>query len=104
MLDDGLLSRFGPLYNAEKMGGALTLCALSVPEDDFDAVTAKVNDFDQVAHNYRRDHRLNMWFVLATEFADEVETTIERIERATRLRVYNFPKLSEYYVGLRLDV
>ena len=32
MLADGVLSRFGPMYNAENLGGAVTLCAMKVPE------------------------------------------------------------------------
>ena len=31
MLEDGLLSRFGPLFDASSMGGALTLAALEAP-------------------------------------------------------------------------
>ena len=36
---EGVLSRFGPLYHAEQMGGELTLAALAVPADRFDEVT-----------------------------------------------------------------
>ena len=28
MLDEGLLTRFGPMFHAEHMGGALSLCAM----------------------------------------------------------------------------
>ncbi|WP_457664665.1 Lrp/AsnC family transcriptional regulator, partial [Thiolapillus sp.] len=34
MLDDKRLSRFGPLYHAERMGGGLSLCAMAIPEQD----------------------------------------------------------------------
>ncbi|WP_236551344.1 Lrp/AsnC family transcriptional regulator [Billgrantia tianxiuensis] len=67
LLEAGVLSRFGPMYHAERLGGGLTLAALEVPEADYERVTAAVNAFPEVAHNYRREHRLNMWFVLATE-------------------------------------
>ena len=55
-----------------------------------------------VAHNYARDHALNMWFVLATETADGIGRAIEAIERATGLPVLAFPKEREYFVDLRL--
>ena len=102
LLHNGALSRFGPLYDAGRLGGGLTLAAMSVPGDRFEEVTKQVNDYREVAHNYRRDHILNMWFVLATATADVVETTINSIAGATGLKVYNFPKHREYYVGLRL--
>jgi DNA-binding Lrp family transcriptional regulator len=104
MLDDGLLTRFGPMYNAEKMGGALSLCAMSVPDDRFEAVAATVNALPEVAHNYQRDHAMNMWFVLATETPAALQAAIEQIEARTGLRVFNLPKLEEFYVGLHFGV
>lgn len=103
LLADGVLSRFGPMYHAEQMGGALTLAALKVPDERFDEVTEIVNAFPEVAHNYARNHALNMWFVLATERPEQVQTVIGTIERQTALTVYNMPKASEYYVGLQLE-
>lgn len=103
LLDDGILSRFGPMYHAEKMGGGLTLAALEVPEDDYDRITELVNAFPEVAHNYARDHILNMWFVIATETPEGVEETIAGIEAATGLKVHNMPKKQEFFVGLRFE-
>jgi siroheme decarboxylase len=103
LLADGVLSRFGPMYHAEQMGGALTLAALKVPELRFDEVTEIVNLFPEVAHNYARNHVLNMWFVLATEKPEQVQQVIAEIESRSGLIVYNMPKISEYYVGLQLE-
>jgi len=100
MLDSGLLTRFGPMYNAVNMGGALSLCAMKVPEDQFNEVTEQVNAFAEVAHNYQRDHEMNMWFVLATESQQELNNTLEAIENSTGIRVYNMPKEKEFFVGL----
>jgi len=104
LLDAGLLSRFGPLYDAVKLGGGLTLAAMSVPEEQFERITALVNDHPEVAHNYRRDHELNMWFVLATESPKTIDITLNTIEQATELKVYNFPKQHEFYIGLWLNL
>ncbi len=104
LIDNGLLSRFGPLFNAERMGGALSLCAMAVDEERYDAVVEMVNSHAEVAHNYAREHHLNMWFVLATEREDQIREVITEIERQSGLTVYNLPKLREYYVGLKLCV
>lgn len=104
LLDNGTLSRFGPLYDAVKLGGGLTLAAMSVPEEQYEGITSVVNDFAEVAHNYRREHALNMWFVLATDNPENIDTTIDRIEQVTGLKVYNFPKQQEFYVGLWLQL
>ena len=104
MQQQGLITRFGPLYHAEKMGGGLTLAAIKVPADRYDEVTEIVNGFDQVAHNYARDHELNMWFVLATETPDEIASVINDIEQQTGLRVYNMPKQEEFFLQLIFEV
>ena len=103
LLADGVLSRFGPLYHAERLGGGLTLAAMAVPEERFDAVAETVNDFPEVAHNYARDHALNMWFVLATETPDGIVRTIAEIGARTGIAVHNMPKIEEFFVGLRLE-
>lgn len=103
LLDAGVLSRFGPLYHAERLGGALTLAAMAVPEERFDSVAELVNAHPEVAHNYARDHALNMWFVLATERPEAVGRVLAEIERTTGLAVYDMPKIEEFFVGLRLE-
>lgn len=104
LLDQGILSRFGPLFHAERMGGALTLAALQVPDADFERVAAQVNAFPEVAHNYARDHAFNMWFVLATDQPERKAAVIHAIETVTGLPVHDMPKIAEYFVGLRLEV
>ncbi len=104
LVQAGALSRFGPIFNAEKMGGGLTLAAMEVPEDEFDRVAEIVNSYREVAHNYKRENRLNMWFVVATESPEEIDRVLSAIESATDLRVYNLPKKQEFFLGLKITV
>ena len=104
LLDDKVLTRFGPMFNAENMGGALSLCAMQVPANRYEQVTAEVNAFPEVAHNYERDHLLNMWFVIATEHPEQAGTVIRQIEQTTGCQVYDMPKQEEFYIGLKLAV
>jgi len=103
LLDTGLLSRFGPLFHAEQMGGALTLAAVKAPEQQFDQIAEIINAFPEVAHNYARSHELNMWFVIATDLPERLSEVIQEIEQQTQLKVYNMPKITEYFVGLKLE-
>lgn len=97
-----LITRFGPFYDAAAMGGAFCLCAMQVPEDEFDRVTDLVNAYPEVAHNYERDHALNMWFVLATETEAGIGEVAKRIEAETGLTVLQFPKEHEFFIGFRV--
>ncbi|HQQ70821.1 MAG TPA: Lrp/AsnC family transcriptional regulator [Alicycliphilus sp.] len=102
LLAQGVLTRFGPLFQIERAGGQFVLAAIAVPEERFDAVNLVVNSFPEVAHNYRRTHALNMWFVVAAESPAQAADAIARIEDAVGLQVFAFPKEEEYFVELRL--
>jgi DNA-binding Lrp family transcriptional regulator len=102
LLSGGVLTRLGPLYQIERAGGSYLLAALEVAEARFAAVAAQVNAHVEVAHNYRREHRLNMWFVLAADTPEAVAACLRAIEAETGLHVHAFPKEREFRVELRL--
>ncbi len=102
MKEQRIITRFGPFFDAAAMGGAFCLCAMAVPEDEFETVLTKVNAHAEVAHNYKRTHRLNMWFVLATETPEGIEAAADAIERETGIEVLRFPKLQEFFIGFRV--
>ena len=102
LLEEGVLTRFGPMYDVERLGGAFTLCAMRVPAADFARLAALVNAHPEVAHNYEREHRFNMWFVLATGSAADTQRIVAAIERETGCAVMQLPRLEEYFVELRL--
>lgn len=99
---EGAITRFGPFFDAAELGGAFCLCAMSVTAERFEEVALIVNAHPEVAHNYERVHSFNMWFVLATETADEISSTADLIEQETGLAVARFPKLEEYFIGFKV--
>jgi len=102
--DQKLISRFGPMYHAERLGGDVTLAALAVPADRYDEIADLVNSHTEVAHNYARTHDYNMWFVIAAERPERIAQVIDEIERETGLEVLNLPKLEEFFIGLKVEV
>ena len=102
LLETRVLTRFGPMMQIERVGGSFVLAAIAVPEADFERVAGQVNALPQVAHNYRREHLLNMWFVLATETPAGIGEAIARIEADTGLPVHAFPNEREYFVEMKL--
>jgi DNA-binding Lrp family transcriptional regulator len=101
LLTQKVLTRFGPMFQIERMGGAFSLAAMRVPEADYDRVSEVVNAMSEVAHNYQREHAFNMWFVLATATPEGIANVIARIEDQTGYPVYNMPKEKEFFVGAR---
>lgn len=102
LLETKVLTRFGPLYNVDRMGGSNVLAAMSVPAGEFDRVAGQVNAHAEIAHNYERNHALNMWFVGAAQTPEKVEAAFKAIEAETGYRVHRFPKEREFFVELKL--
>ncbi|MBH1966859.1 MAG: Lrp/AsnC family transcriptional regulator [Pseudomonadales bacterium] len=104
LLEDGVLTRFGPMFDIERLGGAFTLAALEVPEERFEEVAEQLHGMPEVAHNYRREHAWNMWFVLGCATEHAIAETLQRIETLTGLPLLNLPKEETYHVGLYFPV
>lgn len=103
LLNAGVLTRFGPLFNADRMGGINVLAAMSLPDAEFDSVAEFINIQPEIAHNYRREHVLNLWFVGSAETPEKVESAFLYIESMTGFPVYRFPKEREFFVELKLE-
>ena len=88
LLERGVLSRFGPLYDAARLGGGFTLAAMAVPEARFEAVAELVNAYPEVAHNYRREHALNMWFVVGCETPERIPQVLSELDPAQALDLH----------------
>ena len=101
--DGGVFRRFGAVLNPPVIGSS-TLAALRVPEDRFAEVTAVVNEFRQVNHNYRRDHEWNVWFVVTASTRERRDAILAEIEERTGCEMLNLPMLTDYYIDLEFPV
>ncbi|CAG9168736.1 hypothetical protein LMG23992_01279 [Cupriavidus laharis] len=102
LLDAGILTRFGPLFQIERAGGRFVLCACHAPDDRLEAVIAAINAHPEVAHHYARTHHLNLWFVLAVRRPEDVGPALQRISHDAGAEILPFPKEREYFVNLYL--
>jgi DNA-binding Lrp family transcriptional regulator len=99
-----VITRFGPLFDVQKIGGDFCLCAISTPPGDWEKTASILNAMPEVAHNYLRRHEYNLWFVLATETAEQIAAAVSQIEQETGYPVLLLPKEKEYFIGLNLQV
>jgi len=94
-----LISRVGPVF-APQRAGASTLAALSVPGDELQRVADIVSDFEEVNHNYEREHSFNLWFVVTASDEAHVQRVLDAIEEETGLPVLNLPLERSFYIDL----
>lgn len=95
----GMVTRVGPVFKPQKVGGS-TLAAIAVPDERMIEVAEIVSQFSQVNHNYQREHRFNLWFVVTASSQQEVEEVLQEIEQQTGLTVMNLPMEQDYHIDL----
>lgn len=103
LLEGGVLSRFGPLFNAERLGGAYSLCAVAAPDEDKARVIDVINALPETAHHYEREHAYNLWFVLGAADTARIGEAVAHIEAHTGLPVLDLPKRREFFLHLQLQ-
>ncbi|MBN2180121.1 MAG: AsnC family transcriptional regulator [Deltaproteobacteria bacterium] len=81
--DEGIIRRIGAVFVTKKLGYASTLCAAEVPEETIGNFIDVVNSYKGVTHNYRRNHRYNIWFTLIASSDDEIGKILGEIEDKT---------------------
>lgn len=96
---DGKISRVGAVF-APKRIGASTLAAMAVPPERLAAVAAAVNRFPEVNHNYEREHRYNLWFVVTAASEGRLQAALGAIELASGYPLLALPLLEEFHIDL----
>jgi DNA-binding Lrp family transcriptional regulator len=95
----GAVSRVGPVFRPNTIG-ASTLAAMQVPAAELESVAARVNGFPEVNHNYEREHRYNLWFVVTAADQVMLTETLSRIEQQTGHAVLSLPLVRDYHIDL----
>jgi DNA-binding Lrp family transcriptional regulator len=104
LLAEGTISRVGAVVAPHRAGWS-TLAAMQVPPEMLEVVADFVSSFDEVNHNYQREHRLNLWFVVAAASRWRVDQVLREIEYRTCMPVIDMP-LEEAFrldLGFRLS-
>ena len=96
---EGLISRVGAVVPPNRIG-ASTLAAMAVSADRLQSVADLVSAYPEVNHNYEREHRLNLWFVVAAPDRDRIDTVLGEIKERTGLRVLDLPMIESFHLDL----
>ncbi|HFS0781834.1 TPA: AsnC family transcriptional regulator [Pseudomonas aeruginosa] len=96
---DGALSRVGPVLRHQR-AGASTLAALAVPEERLQRVAERISQYAEVNHNYQREHRYNLWFVLTAGDRAQLDRVLVEIAADTGLQPLDLPMQEAYCIDL----
>lgn len=93
--DAGILRGIAPTLESEKGGRKVsTLVAVRVPGENIDTVAARINQYDEVSHNFLRDHPYNLWFTLACSTESELKSLLDEIQKETGIKSEDMLNLS----------
>lgn len=99
MQDRRVISRVGPVFAPNRIGVS-TLAAMAVPPGRLEQIAEFINAYPEVNHNYEREHRFNLWFVLTAASAERLAELLAQIEDVTGLSVLSLPLLEEFHIDL----
>lgn len=98
-LADGTVSRVGAVIRPNVVG-ASTLAAVSVPEEALESVATTISGFEEVNHNYQREHHFNLWFVAMAAGQPALQQALDRIERSVNTPLLRLPLIRDYHIDL----
>ena len=99
LIAEGVVSRVGPVFTPHRVGWS-TLAAMAVPDDRLDEVAKLVSGYDEVNHNYEREHEFNLWFVVAAPSEARVAEVLGEIGTRTGFDVLDLPLIEAYRLDL----
>lgn len=101
----GYIRRIGGIFNSKKLGYVSTLCAISVPKEKIEEVSEIISSYEEVTHNYIREHYYNIWFTIIASSKERIDAIIEDIKLRTSINeLLNLPSVKLFKIKATFDV
>ncbi len=97
--ENDFISRFGAVVKRKKNRYS-TLAALKIPPERVDDVAHLVSSYDEVTHNYLREHEYNLWFVLQAKTESKLTDLLADLRQHMDFPMLNLPILESYHSDL----
>mgnify|MGYP000022798230 FL=1 len=101
--DQQFIARIGSVI-APNLIGTSSLVAMSVPENHLQSVAEIINQYPEVNHNYERDNRFNLWFVLVAKDSESLQQVMTDMELQTGYKMLYLPLLADYFINLGFEL
>lgn len=101
--DSKYISRIGPVIQPNCIGNS-TLVAMAVAPDDLKSIAERISQYPEVNHNYERENRFNLWFVVIANDEAHLQSVIASIEKTTGYQTMQLPLLNDFFINLGFDL
>lgn len=99
----GSVSRVGAVFRPHSIGSS-ALAALAVPPEELESMARLVSGYAEVNHNYEREHRYNLWFVVAASDEERLRQVLQEIGHRTGYWPLHLPMIEDYHIDLGFDL
>src|SRR3954453_7213603 len=101
----GVLRQLSAIFDTRALGYGSALVAAQIDPDRVDEAAAVISAHPGVSHNYKRNHRYNLWYTIAVPPGESLEEHIEVLHRDSGAIVTRkLPTLKLYKIGVKLDM
>jgi len=101
--DKQFIARIGSVISPNQVGVS-SLMAMTIPSKQLHRVAEIVNQYPEVNHNYERENRFNLWFVLIAKDKTHLQSVIADIELQTGFNALYLPLLADYFINLGFEI
>ena len=101
--DQRFIARIGSVIAPNQLG-ASSLMAMTVPPDQLQQIATIINQYPEVNHNYERENRFNLWFVLVALNNEQLQSVIADIEFKTGFKTLYLPLIADYFINLGFEI
>ena len=98
-----LISRIGPVISPNSIGNS-ALVAMAVADEELQRVADLISEYPEVNHNYERENRFNLWFVVVAEDERHLTQVIADMESETGYKAMLLPMLADYFINLGFEL
>ncbi|OGB90468.1 hypothetical protein A2625_00780 [candidate division WOR-1 bacterium RIFCSPHIGHO2_01_FULL_53_15] len=103
--ESNVIRRIGPTFEGSKLGYVNTLVAMKIPPKKLDEIGALVSRYDEVTHNYAREHEYNLWFTLTCENKARLDQIASEIKTKSGIgEIYLLPMTKKFKINARFEL
>lgn len=103
LADKQFVSRIGSIIAPNHIGVS-SLVAMAVPNAQLQSVADIVSRYPEVNHNYERENRFNLWFVMIAKDEENLQSVIAAIESDSGFSAMQLPLLADYFINLGFEL
>ncbi|MGV8122950.1 MAG: hypothetical protein AB2L14_24585 [Candidatus Xenobiia bacterium LiM19] len=105
LIDSGVIRQIGPFFDSKRLGFKSTLVAALVAPWCVDKAARYVNRFNEVTHNYLRNHKYNLWFTLIAREDSRIEEILDLVMSRDGVEaLYNLPALKMFKIQVDFSI